>query len=314
LPPAMELAEFPSQRQLDAWADDHTFGLIKRFPLDIDPGTAFVMATALATKVSWVAPFQLVDAIALGPSSPWAGRLHRVLHTPPGPDVSRPTPDWRHEQFLAVTERAGMVAVHIAASREGLSVISVIADRDVPPVDVIASAYDIAWREASEARSVERLSLFDLPLGQGQLCEVTEEKVRTSAPDGREERYSSVLPAWSAQTEVDLGGEGLGFAGAASDIASALGLHEYRYKAKQSAFARYSRTGFEAAAVTGMAVALASYAGQPGIRRTATLQFGHPFASVAAVSGARGQFERYPSWAGVPVFSAWVAAPEDAVE
>lgn len=207
-----------------------------------------------------------------------------------------------------------MVAVHIAASREGLSVISVMAEPDIPPVDVIASAYDIAWREASQSRSVERLSLFELPLGQGPLCEITEQRVQTSAPDGREERYSSVLPAWSAQTELDLAGEALGFAGAAGDIATALGLHEYRYEAKQSAFARYSRTGFEAAAVSGLAVALASYAGQTGTCRKATLRFGHPFAAVAAVAGGLGGLDRYPGWAGLPVFSAWVAAPEDAVE
>jgi hypothetical protein len=313
-PPALELGDLPTQRQLDAWADDHTFGLIKRFPLDIGPSTAFVMATALATKVSWVAPFELVDARALGPSSPWADRLHRVLHTPRGSPAGHQAPDWRHEQFLALTERAGTVAVHVAASREGLSVMSVIAEPDVDPAGVIASAYDMAWREASQPGSVERLSLFELPLGQGPLCEITEAKVQTSASGGREERYSSALPAWSAQTEVDLGGESLGFAGAASDIASALGLHDYRYEAKQSAFARYSRTGFEAAAVTGLAVALASYTGQPGTRRTATLQFGHPFAAVAFVSGGRGQLERYPTWAGLPVFSAWVATPEDAVE
>jgi hypothetical protein len=321
-PPGVELGELPTPGQLDAWADRNTFGLIKRFPLSIGRDTAFVMATALATKVSWVAPFELVDAAALGSSSPWAGQLHRVLRTP-GPHVGGPhvggphvggPPDWRHEQFLAMTDRAGMVAVHTAASREGVSVISVIAEPDVPPVDVIASAYDVAWREASQPRSVERLSLFELPLGPGPLCEITEQSVQTSARGGREERYSSVLPAWAAQTDVDLAGEGLGFASAAKDVATALGLRECRYEAKQSAFARYSRTGFEAAAVTGLAVALASYVGHSGICRTATLRFGHPFAAVAAISGARGGLERHPSWAGLPVFSAWVAAPEDAVE
>jgi hypothetical protein len=191
----------------------------------------------------------------------------------------------------------------------------VIGQPGVAPVDVIASAYDIAWRETSQPRSVERLSLFDLPLGQGPLCEITEEQVQTSAPDGREERYSSVLPAWSARTNVDLKGESLGFGAAAGDIAAALGLHDYRYEARQSAFARYSRTGFEAAAVTALAVALAvARSGRPGARRSATLQFGRPYAAVAFVAAPPGPTKAYSNWEGLPVFSAWVTEPEEAVE
>jgi hypothetical protein len=313
LPPAMEVGSLPTQGQLDAWAERHTFGLIKRFPLEVGPDVAFLIATVLATKVSWEVPFELVDASELGPASPWRARLHRALATPLTPGGGGRVPDRRHEQFLAMTDRAGMVAVHVAASREGLSVVSVMAEQEVAPVDVIATAYDIAWREATQPRSVERLSLFDLPVGPGPLCEIGEEPAQTSAPDGREERYRSVLPAWSAQTAVDLGGEELGFGPAAGDIAAALGLDDYRYEAKQSAFARYSRTGFEAAAVTGLAVALTAFVGRPGARRTATLRFGHPFAAVAVVTGSRAGNERYPAWAGLPVFSAWVVRPEEAV-
>ena len=44
----------------------------------------------------------------------------------------------------------------------------------------------------------------------------------------------------------------------------------------------------------------------PGSRRIADLQFGHPYAAVAiAVSPGS-------AWHGVPVFSAWVADPQDA--
>jgi len=45
-----------------------------------------------------------------------------------------------------------------------------------------------------------------------------------------------------------------------------------------------------------------------GVRRTAALRFGHPYAVVAVAGddGAAG------SWGGLPVFSGWVAEPDDA--
>jgi hypothetical protein len=310
----METGGLPSRQEIDEWADHHTFGLIKRFPLRLDPSTALVLATALATKVSWQTPFELVDAAELGSSSPWSSLLRKALSTPAAPGGGRPVARLGHDQFLASTQRAGTVAVHIATAREGLRVVSVIAEQHTASADVVATAYDIARREADESGAVGRLSLFDLPLGEGALWQITEEHVQTSSPSGTEERYRTVLPAWSAQTEVDLAGEGLGFAEAAEDVARAIGLGDHRYAAKQSAVARYSRSGFEAAAVTGLAVALAAQLGRPGTRRTATLRFGHPFAAVAVVADARNVGQQFVRWDGIPVFSAWVSEPQDASE
>lgn len=69
--------------------------------------------------------------------------------------------------------------------------------------------------------------------------------------------------------------------------------------------ARYSRTGFEAAAVTGMGVQ-AAMMGQraPGLLREAVLRFGHPYAVVAVCQDGR--------WDGLPVFSAWITSPSSA--
>jgi Serpin (serine protease inhibitor) len=314
LPQALETGDLPSQQELNQWAERHTFGLIRQFPLKLDPGTVMVLATALATRVSWEVPFELVDAEVLGASSPWSTSLRKVLSTPANPGSRRPVGGVSHDQFVTATERAGTVAVHIAAAREGLRVTSVIANQDVAPVDVIAAAYDIAWREADQRGSVDRLSLFDLPVSKTPLWDISEEPVQTSSPDGKEERYRTVLPAWSAQTNVDLAGDELGFADATQGVAAAVGLGEYRYAAKQSAVARYSRTGFEAAAVTGLAVALAAFVGHPGRRRTATLHFGHSFAAVAVVAGPPDLGQRFARWEAVPVFSAWVTKPDDASE
>jgi hypothetical protein len=99
------------------------------------------------------------------------------------------------------------------------------------------------------------LSLFDLPLGDGTVWSIGEEQADTTAPGGREEQVVSVLPAWSARTDLELAGdEALGFTAAARVLAGALELAEWRYDARQAAMARYSAVGFEAAAVTGLAV------------------------------------------------------------
>jgi hypothetical protein len=66
-----------------------------------------------------------------------------------------------------------------------------------------------------------------------------------------------------------------------------------------------------------MAVMLSARAPNRGLRRIAELRFGHPFAVVAVAIDQRRDREagrRTGPWHGVPVFSAWVADPQDADE
>jgi hypothetical protein len=115
----------PTQEEIDRWTAERTLGLIKRFPIELTAEVVCLLASALATKVSWEVPFDVVDAAALGPG-PWSARLRRVLRPPRG--------DPRHRQYLAGTDRAGTVGVHLAGARGGLLVGSVIAaDPAVPP-------------------------------------------------------------------------------------------------------------------------------------------------------------------------------------
>lgn len=307
LPPVVDTGDLPTPAQLDAWALEHTLGLIEHFPLELAPSVVFLLASALATKVSWEVPFEVVDATELGPSR-WSGRLGSVLRAPRG--------DPRHRQFLVRTERAGTVGVHLAQARGGLLVGSVIAAGEgAPPGDVLAAAEEIVTAEAAAPGSTPRLSLFDLPLGEGPLWSLDEAPAaNVKGPKGREERVVSVLPAWEATTRLDLvGDEVLGFGAAARVVAAALGLGSCSYDAAQACVARYSAVGFEAAAVTGLMVAIS--AGRPGVRRTATVRFARPYAVVAVTFDD----DRVPTrggprsrWHGLPVFSAWVADPCDA--
>jgi hypothetical protein len=307
LPRAVTTGDIPTQQILDAWAKARTQGLIDRFPIEVTPDLVCLLATALATKVSWEVPFEVTDAAALAPS-PWATRLDRVLRSP--------LQDPRHRQYIAETDRAGAVGVHLASARGGLLVGSVVAiDQGVPTADVLAAAASIVSTEARSPHGVARRSLFDLRLGDGAVWTIIEEEVQTKAPDGREEVVISVLPAWSAESTVDLDHEDLGFPSAARAIKKAMGLTNLTYEAKQAAQARYSAIGFEAAAVSGLAVATSAPQLRPGYRRTATLRFGHPYAVVAVATNDRRVHPRdglSSPWHGLQVFSAWISEPAEA--
>lgn len=78
-------------------------------------------------------------------------------------------------------------------------------------------------------------------------------------------------------------------------------------EALQVAVATYARRGFEAAAVTALAVGVsATPHPPPGPFRTATLRFAHPYAVVAATRSQRGN-----PWRGLPIFAAWITEPDD---
>lgn len=305
LPSTTEVGALPDQAGLDAWAREHSLGLIETFPLEVDWDVVFILASALATRVSWANPFDVADARALGANSPWAGQLRRALRSP----------SHGHRCAIVSTARAGDVIVHAAPAQTtdgaGLVVLSVAAAPQVPPAEVLATAYDLSAGAADGAPPAGSRALFDLPLGETPLWTLAEERVHTWARDGREERHTAVLPCWSARNDHDLTAPALGFAAAVDTLATALALPVERFEAWQTAVARFDRYGFEAAAVTGMA-GITSMPPE-GVARTAELRFGHPYAVVAVATDARADGVTGP-WHGVPVFSAWVAEPEEVSE
>ncbi len=288
LPAAVSTGDLPGQDGLDAWAREHTFGLIDRFPI-AGKDLYLVLASALATKVSWQVPFDLAPATSLGGASPWAGRLDRVLRTPPR--------GGGHAEFVAVTPQAGDVIVHVATATGGLEVVSVAAMPDVAADRVLVAAYDLADKHAAGVR-IQTRGTDGLPQGESPLWSVREV---TATADS----IAAVLPAWSASSDVDLTAPGLGF-----EVArNALVPSGDPWRARQAAMARYSRTGFEAAAVSAIGVALAFRV--PGQRREVVLRFGHPYAVVAVTTDRTAAAS---PWHGLPVFSAWVSEPEDATD
>ncbi len=298
LPGPVEQGDVPDQASADEWARRHTHGLIDRFPIALDPLTALVLASALVTRVSWEEPFDVVASSEMG--GPWPERVNSALSAPP-----------RHERFLAASA-AGDVAVHAARSTDGLLVVSVIAAPNVNAGAVLVAAHEVAAALVERDASARR-SLFDLPLGDGHSWTIIERVVErpASGPDRVEYVRSLVLPAWDARSEHDLLSADVGFAEAAAVLERFAdpAFAPFTFDARQVAMASYTRLGFEAAAVTAIGMRAGSAAPQ---RRTVTerladIRFAHPYAVVAVVEPAAST-----TWAGVPVFSAWVADPSEA--
>jgi hypothetical protein len=110
----------------------------------------------------------------------------------------------------------------------------IAADNAMPAARVLSEAERIVSAEAQQPGSVERLSLFTLPLGPGPVWEITEEPGAGAGPFEREERFTTIMPAWPTNTDLDLAGPAeLGFGAAASAIARALELSDWKYYARR---------------------------------------------------------------------------------
>ncbi|MFI2471944.1 serpin family protein [Nocardia xishanensis] len=75
--PPETIGRLTGQDALDAWAARGTGGLIERFPVHLAPDTTVVLATALVAKTRWSEPFD--DTVLRPESGPWQGISGRGL-------------------------------------------------------------------------------------------------------------------------------------------------------------------------------------------------------------------------------------------
>jgi hypothetical protein len=199
---------------------------------------------------------------------------------------------------------AGPIAVHVAPSRDDdLVVVSVIADPSVAAAQVMDVAHPIAIAAARREELPGRLSLWDLPLGAGHSWSLTERV--TAEPETGPEQYRVVLPAWSVESRFDLLADPqFGFRCAAAAVMSLFPSAGRYPQAVQAAVARYTRTGFEAAALTVLAVRSSAPVREGSLARVAQIEFTHPYAVVAVARGGG-------PWDGLPVFSAWITRADE---
>jgi hypothetical protein len=307
LPDEVESGYMPTAAEADAWADRNTLGLIKDFPVAIDPSTRIVLASALATRVSWRAPFEIAPADdGLGAGSPWRGMVERVLW------------DQRPGRLatIADTSRAGLVAVHVAVASEQLTVVSVSAVPSIAREAVLDAAHEVGALMRGARSPARQVSLFELKSGHGHSWSVDEREVAADRPGERRETITDAyMPAWSLDSKLDLlSSATFGCQPALGALRDLIGPRPTdRAQAVQAAVASFTRYGFKAAAIT--AAGFVSAAGpapeHSGLERTAALRFDHPYA-VIALAGQLDRPHDESEFFALPVFSAWVGAPQEA--
>ena len=139
--PAGVVEHLLGQAQLDAWANQHTRGMIERFPLQVRPRDVLVLATALAAKTAWLDPFT------------------------PGKTLTRSTTDLDQASTLAsgvtrvVVEGSDGLDVHLLLGPDALRVgVDALAGRVAAgPVD--ASSPGVTVRESHGAHDTLRVSV-----------------------------------------------------------------------------------------------------------------------------------------------------------
>ncbi|WP_329376400.1 serpin family protein [Streptomyces sp. NBC_01351] len=251
---------------LDAWASDRTGGLIERMPVTLDEETRLVLASALALQLKWIQPFRALPGRV--DEGPWAGR-----------------PLWMLHRSTSLLDRArvahgptGPVTLLEVVGNTGVDVHLVLGEPGAPAGETLGTGIDAV------TRALPSTGAHLLPEGNpgpGLF-------VATEAAVSPEPRLRITTVAFEVRAEHDLLCQARLFGlETASDKDSghfpgisseplAIG------SARQSALARFTAKGFEAAAVT--AFAMAPGCAMPRLRyrvRRAEVRFDRPFGFLA---------------------------------
>ncbi|WP_342802134.1 serpin family protein [Nocardia sp. No.11] len=241
---------------LDAWASERTGGLIEKFPVTVDASTAFALATALVARTRWVRPFQL---IRWSPESgPWQGHQ--------GPGLSR-----RSHADGSVTVLGGDVTRVIVTGTGDLDVHLLIGTQG--PRQALAVGLAALDDENSAPGT---------PTPDTTAPCLTVTRCKTFGGDS----VDLQLPPFEVRSAHDLTDHPQLFGlAAASSVESARlpGISDYPLAvstAGQHVMARFDAAGFEAAAIT----AVAMRTGSAPVERWATVTAVHidrPFGFLA---------------------------------
>ncbi|TDU88311.1 serpin (serine protease inhibitor) [Kribbella voronezhensis] len=272
--------------KLDAWAAEHTDGMIRKMPIEVTPDLAVVLASALSLKTTWTKPFK--EQLKRLYDGPWAGSSWHWLE--------------RTDGDLDSVRR-------YADSPAGpLTVITVEGDADVDILLGIGDAQRtdvLAGLLAASAKPAEG-QLGSALVEQGEPGQEVAPGVKiglttTSVPD-----VKLSLPSFNVEVEHDLlalreifglttvtgppAGNGH-FSGISPDqlvVGSA----------KQTVLARFFATGFEAAAVTAMGLMRTSMPTNQA--RRLDVELARPFAFTAVLRGSR-----------LPIVTGWIEQPTE---
>jgi serine protease inhibitor len=255
--PAGAVGTLDDPAALDKWAREKTDGLIEKFPVPITADTVFALATALLARTRWATPF--AEILYTPDTGPWQG--HR------GPGLYRSTyPDG------SVAILGDEVTRVIVTGRGELDVHLLIGAGS--PQQAVAAGL-AALDGAVPVRT-------DLPVGTTAPC-LTVMRRETS---GGHDSVALTMPPFEVAATHDLTGHAALFG-----LSAALDRKHGHFPglspvplavdaAGQNVVARFDATGFEAAAVSAVAMAPGGIP-QPGWSTITSVRIDRPFGFVA---------------------------------
>jgi hypothetical protein len=274
LPPQVR-GQLTDQAALDAWVVEQTGGLLKRMPISLSDDVLLVLASALALQTKWALPF---NEYPRGERR-WLSRADhdldsvRVYDGPTGPlTVVTVVGTGEFDVRLVAGEpgsgRGAVLAAALELSGDGVSGAELLAgassrwkrlfssERPAPAVEVIESMSPVPTVVLS-------MPYFEVD-AEHDLLQHAEVFGLRSATDATRGHFPGLSPFPLAVSQ-----------------------------AKQAVMARFSATGFEAAAVTAMAM-VAGSAPMPG-GKALKVSLDEPFGFIAV---------HRPT--GIPVVAGWV--------
>ncbi|WP_405015195.1 serpin family protein [Kitasatospora sp. NBC_01539] len=267
--------ETVDRARLDAWAAKVTGGLIPAMPVELDEDTRLVLAGGLTVRTRWIRPF--TDGVFVPEQGPWAGRVLAALF-----------------RRTALLDRAAVLRGEVGAVTElsvlgygGIEVRLLLGEEARTPGEVLRTGIRAVFGE-----EVERVTADVLPAAEaGPGMTVSWERSWRPEPG-----LGVMTVPFTVDTEHDLlrpaapfglttaADRSRGhFPGVSRSTPLAVG------SARQRAVAAFSAEGFEAAAVTAIALDVGSAAWrQPPYRvRSVAVSFDRPFGFLAVHRASR---------------------------
>ncbi|MFJ5927204.1 serpin family protein [Kitasatospora sp. NPDC092948] len=268
---------------LDRWAAERTGGLVRQLPMDL-AGAELVLASAVTVRTDWAAPFRRGRFPVAG--GPWAGREFEQL--------ARSGPELFERISVAETSAGPVTEVRVVGDGE-VDVHLVLGGRDAAPGAVVAAGFELVSGGAGRLPVADRVDGKPWPGLELTTVESASSgdvgELRTAGFTVRAEHdLLSAAELFGLRTAVR---DGDWFRGISRSFPLKVS------QARQVAMAEFSAKGFEAGAVTAVAMTRSASVVLRRFRvRRAVAQFDRPFAFLAVHRAS-----------GLVLMAGWVAEP-----
>lgn len=225
-------ASIPSQDEIDAWVSDNTKGLIQSFPADMDQDPVLVIANIIYSKLEWVKKLNVVPAN----ESMKTWNVDSVLNGIATRDVIF-FEKGKHIYASYLVQAKGN-------NNENVTLVTCLT-KDASPSKLMKSFANMKPSDTIQPNDTRLLDALDGSYG-------IKEVINKSG--GRPWELEVNVPAWEASYQHSLmDNEALGYQEIAESFAYGA-TDKLSISAKQVAVAKFDKDGFEAAALTSIAV------------------------------------------------------------